>query len=244
MSAPYPPGQPQWPGNHPQRPDRPPPIQFRPEDPEPPRNKALEWSLRIAGLVAVAVISGLVWWYIQNDEPPAASSNDGGSSSESEGQYKLDPHEDVPTPKVDSTCPEHAYEDIREFLQSTPCDRLTRALYVTEVPDGRTVYVSVSVVRMADEAAAGQLRDLTDNDGTGNINDLVREGVVTIDGLKSLSRNDGYASTHQGRDVVIVEADFDPKAAKGADKKKDENLLDEVCTDALRKASEISGDAG
>jgi hypothetical protein len=232
VSAPYPPGQPQW------RPERPPPIQFRQEEPPPPAtNKALQWTLRIAGLVAVAVVSGLVWNYVTDDSPSSPTTTAGEETpTRSTGVFDLQPYEKMPTPNIDADCAKHAYDDIQKFLQDNPCERLTRQLFVTE-DEGRTVYASVSVVTMPSEDKAAELRDLTDKNGTGNVSDVVRDKVVTIDGLDGLAGGGGYASTQSGRDVIIVEADLDPKDKK--DEKTDEKLLDAVCDDALRLGPEI-----
>lgn len=245
VSAPYRPGQPQWPDNRPQRPERPPPIQFRQEDPPPrPGNPALTWALRAAGLVAVAVISGLVWYYITNDAPSDTAGDDGGIQ-QTEGVYDFAPHSKMPRAETQYTCPEHAYGDIQKFLQTTQCDRLTRQLFVTKVK-GRTVYTSVSVVTMADEADAGELRELANKDGSGNVSDVVRDGVVKIDGLDRLSGGEGYASNQNGREVIIVEADFAPKDKPDKDHEKsdEKKILDPVCEDALRLGPQIAGGQG
>jgi len=241
VSAPYRPGQ-QWPDNRAQRPDRPPPIQFRQEEPPPKPNKALQWALRGAGLVAVAVVSGLVWYYVTND----TSSTPRGGAEESStqqpaGRYQFTAHDEMPAPDTDSDCAKHAYGATENFLSRTPCDHLARQLFVAKV-EGRTVYTSVSVVVMPDEDKADQLRKLTDTDGKGNISDVVRDGVVKVAGLDSLSKSDGYASKQTGREVVIVESDFKPDDKK--DKKDDQELLDNVSVDALRLASEVNAGSG
>lgn len=205
--------------------------------------KPLQWALRIGGLVAVAVISGLIWYFVTDDDKANSDPTGYGTGDkvvESEGVYDFRLHEDLPKPRTDTNCADHAYGQIQEFLRTTRCEKLTRALYVTTVQDGRTVYASVSVVRMADDAAAEQLRKLTDTDDTGNVSDVVRDRVVRVDGLDRLSGGGGYASTQHGRDVVIVEADFDPKGEKGTDEKADEEQLDSVCMDALRLDGDIS----
>jgi len=244
VSAPYRPGQ-QWPHNGPQRPERPPPIQFRQEDASPPPpNKTLQWVLRAAGLVAVAVVSGLVWYYITNDttSTPAAGGEE-SSTQQPEGVYQFTPHEDMPKPNRVKNCADHAYGDIKTFLSNTPCDHLTRQLFVAKLDDGRTVYTSVSVVKMHDEAEATSLRELTDQNDTGNVSDVVKDGLVKISGLKALSGNDGYKSKQNGREVVIVESDFAPKDRSGDDAA-DQKVLDDVCEDALRKADEVDGGSG
>jgi hypothetical protein len=241
VSAPYRPGQSQWPENRQQRPDRPPPIQFRQDDPgPPPRNKTLEWGLRIAGLVVVAVVSGLAWYYITNDNTSQNTAGDDPGGQQSEGVYPFSPHEDMPNEDTQDSCPEHAYGETKRFLDSTKCDRLTRQLYVTKV-DGRTVYTSVSVVTMADGAAADELRQLTDKNGSGNVSDVVRDKLVTIPGLEALNSG-GYAASQSGRNVIIVESEFDPKDATSDEN--DEDALDSVSTDALRLGNELASSSG
>jgi hypothetical protein len=243
VSAPYRPGQQQWPDNRPQRPERPPPIQFRQEQPAAKPNKALQWGLRIAGLVAVAVVSGLIWTYVTGDDTSTPSTGgDPSGTQQPEGRYQFTAHEDMPSPDKDTDCAKHAYGDIQKFLQDTPCDHLTRQLFVTKV-NGRTIYTSVSVVTMPDEDKADALRDKTDENGSGNVSDVVRDGLVEIDGLDRLSSNDGYASKQTGRDVIIIEADLAPKDKSG-NEEADQNLLDDVCEDALLLAAKLDPDAG
>jgi hypothetical protein len=91
---------------------------------------------------------------------------------------------------------------------------------------------------MKNEAEAAALRDLTDKDGTGNISDVVRDGLVKIEGLKGLSSHDGYAARQSGRDVIVVESDFAPKD-KSSDEKADEDILDKASTDALRLGADL-----
>ena len=247
VSAPYRPGQ--WPANGPQRnPDRPPPIQFRQDEPpQPGGNPALRWALRVLGLVAVAVVSGVAWYYITNDSKQQDTANeDPGTQQQPEGAFDYSPHPDMTSPQTDTDCAAHAYGRIQQHLQATPCDHLAQQLFVTEV-DGRTVYASVSVVMMPDEEKAAELRALTDVDGSGNVSDVVRDGAVTIEGLDRLSGGGGYAAKQTGREVVIVEADLDPKdqSADEAGQKKDEDdILDPVCEDALLHADQVDSDSG
>lgn len=242
MSAPYRPGQPQWPDNRPQRPERPPPIQFRQEEPPPPSNRVLQWALRIAGLVVVAVVSGLAWYYITDEAPPTKVSQDGDPSQQTEGLYQFTAHEDMTSPDTDTDCAAHAYGDIKDYLAASPCDHLSRQLFVTEV-EGRTIYTSVSVVTMPDEDKAGELRDLTDKEGSGNVSDVVKDGLVTIEGLRGLASGGGYASKQDGRDVIIVESDFDP-GDKSGDEDADGSVLDKVCEDALRLSTQVDVKSG
>jgi hypothetical protein len=219
-------------------------MQFRPEEPTPPaKNKALQWALQGAALVAVAVVSGLVWYYFTNEDSPSSPNGaDESTTQQPDGVYQFTAHEKMPKPDTDDDCAKHAYGDIQKFLTDTPCDHLTRQLFVTKV-DGRTVYTSVSAVTMSDEGKAADLRDLTDKDGSGNVSDVVRDGEVKIDGLDRLSGDDGYASKQSGKDVIIVESAFAPED-KGKDEEADEKILDEVSTDALRLGTQIDSGSG
>jgi len=238
VSAPYHPGQSPWPDNQSQRPDRPPPIQFRPEDQEQRGNPALAWTLRIVGLVAVAVISGLVWWYIQQEQGGTPTGY-GGEDTQQQSSGAYDFKAKLDSPQVDEACDEHAYGDTKGFFQDQQCDRLTRSVFATTV-EGRTIYTSVSVVEMPDEESAKALRELTDTDGSGNVSDLVREDVVPVEGLKSLSNGGGYDSAQQGTKVVIVESDYDPNAAQDGT----EDELDDVSTDAIRLGDDLLANSG
>lgn len=237
VSAPYQPGQTPWPDHQSQRPDRPPPIQFRNEEQEPRGSGALAWTLRIAGLVAVAVISGFVWLYILSEGPgadPTGSGSGENTQQQSTGEYEFTAELD--SPRVDKSCGEHAYAATQTFLQEKACNKLTRSVFTTTIDD-RTVYASVSVVEMDDQQAASDLRDLTDKDGSGNVNDLVREGKVTVEGLETLSNGGGYASEQRNNQVTIVEADYDPAAKDGGSSEE----LKDVCRDAIRLGGDITG---
>lgn len=240
VSAPYHPGQTPWPDNQSQRPDRPPPIQFRPDDQEPGSNPVFAWILRIVGLLGVAVVSGAVWWYIQNEGTPGTGADDDGGRTpqRSEGKYEF--KAEIATPRVDRECQDHAYGKTQDFFVANPCDRLTRSVFTTTADGDRTVYTSVSVVDFGSEELAVELQRLTKSDGTGNVSDLVKEKVISVDGLDGLSARGGYASQVQGGRITIVESDYDPQSSDGGS----ESELDDVSEDALRLGGDIADDNG
>jgi hypothetical protein len=106
---------------------------------------------------------------------------------------------------VDS-CRSHAYGQVAEFFAAADCTGLSRALWGTQL-EGRAVVVSVSRVRMPDTASARDLQSLTDTSGTGNVNDLLREGVRYPGGPEGLSGSE-YASAVSGPVVTVVEASW------------------------------------
>ncbi|MCV2490865.1 hypothetical protein OF117_16035 [Geodermatophilus sp. YIM 151500] len=108
--------------------------------------------------------------------------------------------------QVDRTCADHAYGEVAAFFAGGDCTGLARALYSAEL-DGRPVVVSVARVRMPDTAAARALQGLADTNGTGNVNDLLREGVRYPGGPEKLSGAE-YASALSGPAVTIVESSW------------------------------------
>ncbi|MEV4320243.1 hypothetical protein [Actinocrispum sp. NPDC049592] len=244
MSDPYRPGQqPQWPDQT----TRIPPVQSRqapPRGPRPPqqpqpKDKRREYLLKGAGLLLVAVVSGMLWWLIQqgNTTPPSDPSGNGKTGQPSAGKFAFTRHEKVQKPLRDSNCEEHSYQGggkpgVKSFFKDHKCTGLARELYTTTA-DGKTAYVSVSVVEMSSAQEAQDLQKLTDSDGTGNVSDLIRDKVVKVQGLNNLSGG-GFASKAEGNHVIIVEADFE-----GGSKNTDEPTLDGIATDAIRLGDEI-----
>ncbi|SDC31978.1 hypothetical protein SAMN05216174_101985 [Actinokineospora iranica] len=219
-------------------PPRPDPLPFTSGDEQPTaleRRPGLVWALRIAGLVAVGVVAGLVWNHIQDDGGDVSSPSQptGPNTSASSGRYQFTPHEGLPGPRTDTDCVAHSYNQVQAFFQQTPCASLTRGLYQTTV-ENKDILVSVARVEMRSAADAQALRDLSERSNTGNVNDVVRGKLVAVPGLASLSANDGYFVKSEGTAVVIVEGDFttNSKAYKGDPNA--EKLLDDVCADAIR----------
>ena len=79
---------------------------------------------------------------------------------------------------------------------------------------GEPVVVSVARVRMPDTATARDLRALTDRNGSGNVNDLLREGVRYTGSPAELSGAE-YASAVSGPTVTIVESAWVADDAEG-----------------------------
>ncbi|CCG02213.1 hypothetical protein [Blastococcus saxobsidens] len=128
--------------------------------------------------------------------------------------------------QVDDTCAGHAYGQVAEFLAATDCTGLARALYSASV-EGAPVVVSVSRVAMADTAIARELRELTDTDGSGNVSDLLREGVTYAGGPAKLSSAQ-YASAVSGPTVTVVETAWANPATTGS-----VAALDKAASDGL-----------
>ncbi|MBB5955642.1 hypothetical protein FHS29_002223 [Saccharothrix tamanrassetensis] len=185
------------------------------------------------GLLAVAVVSGLVWWAVMPKETPTSTPP---TTSTAAGEFTFARSPQVPEALKDSQCASHAYGQTKTFLTDTPCQQLTRGLFTTTTPDGRTVYTSVSVVRMKTLEDATKLKELTSRDGTGNVNDLVKDGAVQVPGLRSLGSG-GFAAKQQDRDVIIIESDT---VQHGADEAAHNALMKRVSADAFRLVAELT----
>ena len=105
---------------------------------------------------------------------------------------------------VTDTCAGHAYGAVADFFGDDDCTGLSRALYSADV-GGEAVVVSVVRVQMPDATAARDLRALADQNGSGNVSDLLREGVRYTGSPAELSGAE-YASALSGPTVTIVEA--------------------------------------
>jgi hypothetical protein len=116
--------------------------------------------------------------------------------------------------QVDGTCAGHAYGETAAFLAELDCTGLSRALYSTQI-DGAAVVVAVARVRMPDAGAARDLQALTDRNGSGNVNDLLREGVRYTGSPDALSGAE-YASAVSGTAVTIVESAWVDEDTEGA----------------------------
>ena len=112
-----------------------------------------------------------------------------------------------------------------EWYAERPCEQVVRGLYVTEEGDARAL-VSVVLVTMPDESLAQQLKAVTDTDGTGNVNDLVRDGTASLPRAPVMIPGQ-YHSEVEGREVTIVETDF-------FDEHTDPDLLHDISVDAAR----------
>ncbi|MGY1667126.1 hypothetical protein [Geodermatophilus sp. SYSU D00696] len=170
--------------------------------------------LAVAAVAAVAVLVGLVAGLTGGgeeaasaQEPPAAGSAPAappaagptpGTASVLDGRTFL-----LQQVQVDDTCVGNSYGDVASSFETADCTGLARALWSTDV-DGRAVVVSVAKVDMGDTVAARALRALADTDGSGNVSDLLREGV-TYPGAPAQLSGAEYASAVGGSLVTIVE---------------------------------------
>jgi hypothetical protein len=255
VSAPQRPGPPSWPNQQQPygqpgqteyiprvtEPRRDEPFQFEEPRPEPPPNPVATWALRVAGLVAVAVLSGVAWAYLQDDDPQNPPAADGGEQvvDVPAGRFTFTPHEDMPEPRRDTDCAANSRDKVREFFESTPCAGLVRALY-TSTPPGqdKLIYTWVAVVRMPTPEAAAELHKLAETPNTGNVTDPFIAGIVTAEGVGRYGLGGGgYESQLSGSSLIIVESDWMPSAKRTEEQ---DAFLTEVSADAIRYGQQFA----
>ncbi|MBO0839686.1 MAG: hypothetical protein J2O49_02560 [Sciscionella sp.] len=171
------------------------------------------------GLLGIAIASGVLWWAFRHH--PANQDVGGGQPA---GKYSFS---QAHSPLRDSDCAGHSYGATKKLFERTPCVTLVQTLYSTTV-HGTKLFSSVSVVQMRNVADAAKLEQLTQQDGTGNVSDVLTEKAVIVpDAPKSLA-DGGFEATRDGSVVTIVESG--PAVGEHASN----DLLKDVSQDALR----------
>lgn len=103
-------------------------------------------------------------------------------------------------------CAAHSYGQVQSFFARTPCTSVQRLLATTS-QRGRAVVIASNVVSFRTPAQAGQYLTLVNADGTGNIADLLRDGVRYPGGPDQLPEA-AFASRLDGNKVLVAEAGY------------------------------------
>ncbi len=107
---------------------------------------------------------------------------------------------------VITDCADHSRGKAKASFKAENCLRATRLLATGEV-GGRPVLYVVSRIEMATGNAAASVKQVLDGNGTGNLNDLLRDGK-TYPGAPYEMPISGYASVQNGATVTVAEAGF------------------------------------
>ena len=210
------------------------PFQLPPEfyDPEPgggpqPPDRRNRLLLQGLGLVGVAVLSGLLFWAVQPSHV-AGVAEAASDQNATAGKYSFTR---VAGPTTDTDCAQHAFSKTQTFLQQHPCQQLVRSLYSTTLPDGTQAVVSLVDVKMPSHDDAEQLRQLTNDDKTGHVHDLIKDGGVSMPGMPTSGQlqDGGYAAATNG-DVTTITL---TAVVSGH---QDQAILKGISSDALRLA--------
>lgn len=107
-------------------------------------------------------------------------------------------------------CADHAFGQVADFLTAHPCRGLTRQLATTTV-NGKAVGFNLAILSIPGSDAAhtydnaAAFRALVDKDGTGSVNDLLREGYRLPSGPTALPSPDAFRSMVQDTGVNIYD---------------------------------------
>ncbi|AOS62645.1 hypothetical protein TL08_09150 [Actinoalloteichus hymeniacidonis] len=187
----------------------------RPAAAPPPKSKTADYLLKGLGLVLVAVISGTVYLLLQpkpHSDPSDRADRPGTTEPSTGNDVEELPYEFATVPQGERSysgvgCVDHSYGQVKQFFQDHTCTELTQLLYTT-THEGEGVAVSLVAVRFDQEETASALNTLTTQDGTGNVNDLLTEGVRIEGGPSDLYPGAGYASEQRGDTLLISESTF------------------------------------
>ncbi|HEX4726744.1 MAG TPA: hypothetical protein VH298_03045 [Jatrophihabitans sp.] len=184
-----------------------------PVDDEPPRSRLRLVALLLGGWLAVSllVLVGLLAFGGHSRSQHQAS----GSRSTppvSVSTPTAKPTDILPAGWVrqagdDQTdCAAHSYGQVQTFFGKTPCSSVHRLL-ATTTQGGRTVVIASNEVTFDTTAQAARYLALVNSDGTGNISDLLREGVG-FPGAPSKLPAAAFASRQSGSQVFVAEAAY------------------------------------
>ena len=171
-------------------------------DEEPSRPAMWQPSRRIlvtAGILVLVMIGGGVAlshpFGSSDGKPPAAAV---GTSAPAGYLVKVT--------DVITDCASHSRGQAQVSFKAENCLKATRSLATGEV-GGRPVLFVVSRIEMATGEAAASVKQVLDGNGTGNLNDLLRDGK-TYPGAPLAMPISGYASLQSDKVVTVAEAGF------------------------------------
>jgi hypothetical protein len=107
---------------------------------------------------------------------------------------------------VITDCASHARGRTKVSFEAHNCVKATRSIATGQISGRPALYV-VSRIQMASAEAAAAVKEVLDGSGTGNLNDLLREGK-TFPGAPVKMPDSGYASVQTGAVLTVAEAGF------------------------------------
>ena len=107
---------------------------------------------------------------------------------------------------VITDCANHSHGRTKSSFKTQNCVKATRSLAAGQVSGRPTLFV-VSRIQMTSVEAAASVKQVLDATGTGNLNDLLREGK-TFPGAPRTMPGSGYASVQSGTVISVAEAGF------------------------------------
>jgi hypothetical protein len=107
---------------------------------------------------------------------------------------------------VITDCASHSHGKTKSSFEAQNCVKATRSLATGRVR-GRPALFVVARIQMASVEAAAAVKQVLDATGTGNLNDLLREGKSFPGAPETMPRS-GYASVQTGSVIRVAETGF------------------------------------
>jgi len=176
-----------------------------PAGPAAPQRRGLpvpSWAI-VAGVVAVIAL--LVWAFTGGGGSGAGQGNASAGSKAGAGQAAPAGFQ-VRLSDTVTDCAAHSRGKVKETFRSMPCVKVTRSVGTGTV-NGHKVLFVVSRIEMSSSDDAARIKAVLDGDGTGNVNDLLREGKRFAGGPRRMPPS-GYASVQADEIVGVAEAGY------------------------------------
>jgi len=187
-----------------------------PDPDDEPRNRLRLVALLAGTWLAVSVVVLIVLLLVGGHHSASDPTTTGHSSTaaESAGPSPSDSPPAVAVPAGwtrraadrQTNCAAHAYGQIAAFFTRTPCTSVSRLL-ATTLSGRRAIVIASHAVTFPEAAQAKSYLTLVNADGTGNVADLLREGVRYPGGPSALPTA-AFASRQDGTTVHVVEAAY------------------------------------
>jgi hypothetical protein len=178
------------------------------------------WVGRGLILVAISVVSGLIWYAIKPHHPQQIAGSD--------QQVTKYPFTPVARQVSAGDCKSVSTYSVASFFAQHECSQLVRELYTTTLPGGQKVLTSVIVVRMPNVESATKLRSIAAASNTGDVQALKETASSGQQPFPTL-QDDAYETAQKGNVIVIGDSAYFVRATP----EKDPQLL-AVSTDALK----------
>jgi len=156
-----------------------------------------------AGAAVVVLIAGglALAGQLGSDKAPAATVPTAQASQRSAPAGYA-----VKATDVITDCASHSHGRTQSSFEEQNCVRATRSLATGRVA-GRPALFVVSRIQMPSPEAAATIKQVLDGTGTGNLDDLLRDGK-TFPGAPEEMPSSGYTSVQSGAVVTVAEAGF------------------------------------
>jgi hypothetical protein len=183
-----------------------------PVDDEPPRGRLRLVALLLGGWLAVSLLVLVGLLAFGGHSGPRQAGGTHSTPPVTTSSPSAQPTDTLPAGWVrqagdDQTdCAAHSYGQVRTFFAKTPCSSVHRLLATTR-QGSRAVVIASNVVTFDTAGQAARYLALVNSDGTGNISDLLREGVGYAGGPSKLPAA-AFASRQSGSQVWVAEAGY------------------------------------